>query len=293
MINTLQFHQKVWLITGTSSGFGKRLVRSALARGDYVIATVRTFDPCSLPEGDRSRLRIIKLDVADSAENIQRAMDEALSIWGRVDVLVNNAGYGAKSLIEEGGCEVAMKQFQTNLFGVINVTNAILPHMRERKSGTVVMIGSRSAWKADMPTAGIYIASKAALHALGESYAAELAQFNVRVMVCAPGAFRTENVHNVPYSSTQHIPAYDALRERSLAGFSAVAKQARGDPDKAMEVLVDVVRGEGRAKGREMPMYLLLGNITYTHARAYCQRLLKEMDYWEDVAKDLDFDPEE
>lgn len=111
-------------------------------------------------------------------------------------------------------------------------------------------------------------------------------------MICAPGAFRTENVHNVPYTSNHHIPDYDQLRDGGMDRFKATSKLAQGDPTKAMEVLVDVVRGEGRAKGRNMPLYLMLGNVTYAHTRAHCGRLLQELDDWEDVAKELDFDPE-
>ncbi|KZT70275.1 NAD(P)-binding protein [Daedalea quercina L-15889] len=287
----MEANRKVWFITGTSSGFGKRLVSAVLARGDYVIGTVRNLESFTLPVGDRTRLRIIVLDVCDNTENIQKTVNEALSIWGRIDVVVNNAGFGMKTLIEEGGALAATKQFQTNVMGVINVTNAILPHMRERRSGTIVMIGSRSAWHAT-PITGFYVASKAAVHALAETYATELAQFNIRVTVCAPGAFRTENVHNVPYTSNHHIPEYDPLREKCVSKFKAVAAQAMGDPDKAMNVLVDAVRGEGKAKGRELPLYLMLGNATYDHVREHCARLLEDMNKWEDIAKDLDFDPE-
>lgn len=228
----------------------------------------------------------------------------------------------------------ATKQFQTNVMGVINVTNAVLPHMRARRSGTIVMIGSRSAWHTTpvrraqftcrrvnikysiLQIIGFYVASKAAVHgdypspalcnsrahadrarpflptALAETYAAEVAQFNIRVTVCAPGAFRTENVHNVPYTSNYHIPDYDAMREKTVSQFKAVGAQAMGDPDKAMALLVDAVRGEGQAKGRELPLYLMLGNATYDHVREHCARLLEDMDKWEDVAKNLDFDPE-
>ncbi|CCL99482.1 uncharacterized protein FIBRA_01500 [Fibroporia radiculosa] len=314
MIMQTEDQRKVWLITGTSSGFGKRLVASVLARGDYVIATVRSLEKFSLPSGDRSRLRIIALDVTDSFDTIQRAVHAAVEFWGRIDVLVNNAGYGLKSLLEEGGATAAMTQFQTNVFGVINVTNAVLPHMRARRTGTVVMMGSRSVWKADTPVsipaalardkgrdaerrvhhqiAGYYVASKAAIHALGETYATELAQHNVRVTICAPGAFRTENVHAVPYTQHTHIPEYDALRTAAVERFADVGKHARGDPAKAMEVLVDAVRGERSARGKQLPLYLMLGNVTYEHVRAHQARVEREMAEWEDVARDLDFDVE-
>ena len=161
---------------GTSSGFGKELVTSALARGDRVIATARNLEKIqhftSLPQASPSRLALLRLDVADSAENIQRTVERAIAIWGRIDVVVNNAGLGMKSVLEEGGCVcfraqlrgetenthlafdrslAAMQQFQTNVFGVLNVTNAALPHMRERQSGTVVIVGSRTGWHAACP----------------------------------------------------------------------------------------------------------------------------------------------
>ncbi|KAI0920829.1 hypothetical protein AcW1_005005 [Taiwanofungus camphoratus] len=285
--------QKIWFITGTSSGFGKRLAALVLARGDYVIATVRRLDCCPQVDADQSRLRILVLDVSDSIENVQATMDEALSIWGRIDVVVNNAGYGMKAMIEEGGSVAALTQFQTNLFGAINVTNAILPHMRKRRSGTVLFMGTRSVWNAGTPAIGFYASSKAALHGVAETYAAELAQFNVRIMIVAPGAFRTENVHSVPYTMNTHVPDYDEVREDTMAHFREIGKKATGDPAKAMELVVDVVRGEGKAKGREMPLYLFLGNVTYVHVRAHCEMLLQTMDAWEDVAKDLDFDPDD
>ncbi|CDO77189.1 hypothetical protein BN946_scf184747.g2 [Trametes cinnabarina] len=214
-------HHKIWLVTGTSSGFGKRLVLSILARGDCVIATARNLEKlrATFPAAERSRLHLLQLDVSDSAEVVQQRVREALAVWGRIDVVVNNAGYGVKAVLEEGGSLAALTQFQTNVFGVLNVTNAVLPHMRERRSGTVVIIGSRSAWRPEVSPAGFYAASKAAVHgerhlrsssplpshltdalrhlppAIGETYASELRPFGIRVLIVAPGAFRTEGVH--------------------------------------------------------------------------------------------------
>ncbi|KAH9854896.1 NAD-P-binding protein [Lenzites betulinus] len=284
-------HQKIWLITGTSSGFGKRLVVSVLARGDCVIATARNLEKlrATFPAAERSRLHLVQLDVSDSAETVQQRVQEALAVWGRIDVVVNNAGYGVKAVLEEGGSLAALTQFQTNVFGVLNVTNAVLPHMRERRSGTVVIIGSRSAWRPEASPAGFYAASKAAVHAIGETYAAELRPFGIRVTVVAPGAFRTEGVHAYPATINTHVPAYDAARTAGMARFAAIAGHERGDPARAMALLVDVVRGEGRAAGREWPMWLVLGADAYADVRAKTGRLLKTMEAWEDLATDLDF----
>lgn len=148
-----------------------------------MIATARTIEKIKafwrLPGANSSNLALLRLDVSDSPEKIQRVVDHAMSIWGRIDVVVNNAGIGMKSVLEEGGCVpfahlsvhnrcqscscsldfgsslVAMQQFQTNVFGVLNVTNAVLPHMRARQSGTVVIIGSRTGWHAAVPVSPI------------------------------------------------------------------------------------------------------------------------------------------
>ncbi|KIP06171.1 hypothetical protein PHLGIDRAFT_36076 [Phlebiopsis gigantea 11061_1 CR5-6] len=285
--------QRVWFITGTSSGFGKELVTSALARGDRVIATARSLEKIkhfnSLPEASPSRLALLRLDVADSPENIQRTVERAIAIWGRIDVVVNNAGLGMKSVLEEGGSLAAMQQFQTNVFGVLNVTNAALPHMRERQSGTVVIVGSRTGWHAAVPPVGFYAASKAAVHALGESYASELAQFSIRVTVVIPGSFRTGALGQ-PVTVHKHIPAYDMLREKGRARFNSISGYERGDPRQAMELLVDVVRGEGRARGREWPMWLFMGQDVYRDVRGKCERVLETLDAWEDVSTSLEFD---
>lgn len=242
-------------------------------------------------------------------------------MWGRIDVVVNNAGYGVKAVLEEGGSLAAFTQFQTNLFGVLNVTNAVLPHMRERRSGTVVIIGSRSAWRAEVSPAGLYAASKAAVHgecalrdphpplrasriiqlipfyplylAIGETYAAELRPFGIRVTIVAPGAFRTEGVHAYPATIHNPVPVYDEMRNAGMARFAAIAGHEKGDPAKAMELLVDVVRQEGRAAGREWPMWLVMGRDAYVDVRAKTDKLLATMKAWEDVATDLEFDCEQ
>ena len=284
-----------------------------LARGDCVIATARNLEKLRavFPTLDR-RLHLSQLDISDSPELVQKRVKEALAVWGRIDVVVNNAGYGVKAVLEEGGALAALTQFQTNLFGVLNVTNSVLPHMRERRSGTIVILGSRSAWRAEVSVrasismsipsarslifvfylqpAGLYAASKAAVHAVGETYASELRPFGIRVLIVAPGAFRTEGVHAYPATINNHVPAYDDMRNAGMARFTALAGHEKGDPAKAMELLVDVVKGEGRAAGREWPLWLVLGRDAYVDIRAKTQKLLATMDAWEDVATDLEFD---
>ncbi|KZT67881.1 NAD(P)-binding protein [Daedalea quercina L-15889] len=284
--------RRVWMISGTTSGFGKRLVPMVLSRGDYVIATARDTAKVDfhLPETDRARLHVVQIDMTDPPEKILRVVADALAVWGRIDVLINNAAWAPKSLLEEASPSYAHTVFQTNVFGALNLTNAVLPQMRSRRTGTVVFLGSRSVWKADTILTGHYLASKAAIHAFAETYAAELAPFNVRVIIAVPGGFRTENIHTAPLTSANHIHEYDALREEEYAKFKDRWAAAPGCPSKIMELLVDVVNGEGRAAGRKTPLYLLLGKPTYAAAKAFHDRLDEEMDSWKDLGEDLDWD---
>lgn len=278
---------KVWLITGTSSGFGRRLVSIVLERGDRVVATARSLQ--KIQEFPQSpNLHLLELDVTSGTAVIKERVDEAAKVWGRIDVLVNNAGIGLLGILEECGVDKMIKQFRPNVFGVLDVTNAALPYMRERKSGTVVIIGSRSAWRPEVTGLGAYASSKAAVQVMGETLAVELAPFNIRVLVVEPGAFRTENIYSNKFDTwTNPIPDYDETRAETLARFEAIPGKQPGDPMKAMKFVVDVVRGEGVAAGREWPSYLVLGEDAERDVRNKCMMMLKHLDEWKDVIRDV------
>ncbi|THU76339.1 NAD(P)-binding protein [Dendrothele bispora CBS 962.96] len=309
--------QHVWLITGTSSGFGRRFVFSALRRGDKVIATSRTLDSIKdIPEQIRSRaknadnganeskivkdldfnLRLLQLDVSWSTEEIRARVQEAIDIWGKVDILVNNAGIGLKGIVEEVSSKHFKQQFQTNLFGTIDVTNAVLPSMRARRSGTIVMIASRSSWKSEIPVT-MYASSKAALRVFSETLACEIAPFSIRTLIVEPGAFRTEGILSKSYIDDHLVPDYDAMRSKILSVFKATDGTQKGDPEKGVELIVDVVRGEGKALKadgtlREWPLYLPLGDDSMQDIRNKCTLMLKTVDQWADVTSALEFDEE-
>ncbi|KZT18414.1 NAD(P)-binding protein [Neolentinus lepideus HHB14362 ss-1] len=285
---------KVWLITGTSSGFGKRMVRDALARGDKVIATARNItnlkDLHAKYPDSQDRLRYLQLDVTSSFESIKKTIEDGVAIWGRIDVVVNNAGIGLPALAEEMGDELLRKQFEPNVFGVAKVTTAVLPHMHGQGSGTVVVIGSRMAWKTDTVGLGAYAASKAAVHAYAETLAYELKSLNIGVLIVEPGSFRTENMYRYPWTSPYHSPALDAFREQTLAFWRTVPGKQPGDPDKASIAIVDVVRGEGQAAGKKMPLWLVLGKDAETNIRDKVSRVLENLDEWVDVVRGTDLD---
>ncbi|KAK1229105.1 hypothetical protein PQX77_007837 [Marasmius sp. AFHP31] len=282
----------VWLITGTSSGLGKRLVLAALDRGDYVIATARSLSsiepPHFLPSPDR--LKLLELDVTWDLTKMARAVEDALQFHGRIDVLVNSAGWVFKSLIEDCGVDEFKEQFDCNFFGIVQLTKLVLPQMRERREGCVVMIGSRTSWMPELPSTALYAASKAALRAYSETLASEVGQFSIRVLIVEPGALRTEGIvsarHYIPVGV---IPEYQEVRNRVESHFKdGVEGKQRGDPQRAASVIVDVVRGEGKAAGRPWPLYLPLGVDGVDGVKDKCQKMLHVVDEWKDVAESID-----
>ncbi|KAJ7233854.1 hypothetical protein B0H12DRAFT_166266 [Mycena haematopus] len=278
----------VWLITGSSSGFGRSLVASVLARGDRVIATARSLESISHLQGNPN-VRVLQLDVTAGASAIAAIVNEAATVWGRLDVLVNNAGVGYAGLLEEAGCvpvclkgacmrmslvsrsDLLRKQFDVNFFGVMDVCSAGLPHLRAQKSGTIVVIGSRSAWKPEIPGLGPYASSKAAVHALAETLAVEVAPHGVRLLLVEPGGCRT-NISTTPFFTKNDIADYDKMRGICTARFGGLAGTEPGDPAKAMEAVVDVVRGENTAQGRPWPGRLVLGDDAVNDVRVKCKK---------------------
>jgi len=182
---------RVWFITGCSTGFGRELAKAVLARGERVVTTARDVEQVQDFEQSGPELaRAFRLDVTDLAE-VSEAVDHALDAFGRIDVLVNNAGYGSMGAIEEVYEEEIRRQFEVNVFGVLNVTRTVLPHMREMRSGHVVNISSVGGF-VGMPGFGIYNGTKFAVEGISEALAQEVEPLGIRVTIVEPGAFRTD-----------------------------------------------------------------------------------------------------
>eukprot|EP01111_Echinosteliopsis_oligospora_P017512 TRINITY_DN7620_c0_g1_i2.p1 TRINITY_DN7620_c0_g1~~TRINITY_DN7620_c0_g1_i2.p1 ORF type:complete len:220 (-),score=50.04 TRINITY_DN7620_c0_g1_i2:53-712(-) len=181
--------QQVWFITGASRGFGKALAEEALSRGDIVFGTGRN----ALKSDDDTfkGFTMLQLDVCASQEEINKVAQEVIKVHGRIDVVVNNAGYGLLSAIEFASEKDFRDQFDTNFFGPWKVIKAFLPSLREQKSGHIINISS-VAGMAPGAGSGIYASSKFALEGLSESLLAEVAQYNIKVTIVEPGSFRTE-----------------------------------------------------------------------------------------------------
>ncbi|HXL72438.1 MAG TPA: oxidoreductase [bacterium] len=202
---------RVWLITGCSTGFGRVIAEQALAQGDQVIATARKADQIKDLEQQYSQTaKALTLDVTNKAE-IEKAVQEGLKTFGRIDVLVNNAGYGLTGSIEEVSDKEIRDQFETNVFGLLNVTRAVLPILRKQGSGHILNISSL-AGRLGIPTMGIYNGSKFALEGISESLASELKPFGIKVTIVEPGGFATD-FSSRSIAIAQIMPEYQFLHD--------------------------------------------------------------------------------
>ncbi|KAJ7684542.1 hypothetical protein DFH06DRAFT_1264064 [Mycena polygramma] len=291
---------KIWFITGrfpcASSGFGRCLVSEVLGRGDRVIATSRSLAALKALEGTNERLRLLELDVTAGAEVIKAKMAEAVTFFGGLDVIVNNAGANFTGILEEGGTAFLRKQFEV----FMDVTTAALPYLRARRDGTIIIIGSRSAWVPEIPTLGLakpltgsYASSKAAVHALAEAFSGELAHLNIRVLLVEPSAFRTDMLNAQGamdgLKTKNPIADYDLPRNRTLNFLTGIPPPS-GDPVKAMTAVVDVVKGEGVAAGKPWPTYLVLGRDAEKAIVSKMEKLKDHLVVWTDVVRGVEFD---
>ncbi|PCH08127.1 Short-chain dehydrogenase/reductase SDR [Penicillium occitanis (nom. inval.)] len=281
---------RVWLITGCSSGFGEQFVRQNIARGDKVIATGRNA-ATKLAHLKDTGAAILDLDVTLSEAEIFAKIKEAHQIYGRIDVLVNNAGYIESGAVEDISLDRVHRSLDTNFFGSLKVTRAVLGIMREQKSGVVGFIGSVGGWTG-YPASLAYSLSKFALECVTENLQAEFAAlFNncVRFIVFEPGYFRTQ-----VFASTNlilrpaNIPAYEPFHKALAQELSQVYGNEPGDSVKGVARMIDVLTGTGMAAGKELPPRLPLGTDSLQAIRAKCEVTLKICDEWEDIIKSTD-----
>ncbi|RAL06566.1 SDR family oxidoreductase [Aspergillus homomorphus CBS 101889] len=280
---------QVYLITGCSSGLGHEFARQALQRGHKVIATAR--DIAKLASLRELGAATLALDVISSQEELNQTVAAALTIYGSVDVLVNNAGYTLFGAVEDLSYEGCLREFQTNVFGPMSVTRALLPHFRGRNAGTIVNVGSLCAWET-YPGVGAYSASKAAIRYFTEALAQETAHTGIRALLVEPGQFRTELLS--PQNSTfveTSIPEYREVTAASFTAFRDVHGKQRGDPTKAVMCTLDVIHGENGASGRKWPGELALGPDAVEAIRNKCERTLALLNEWQGFSSETDAEP--
>lgn len=273
---------RVWFITGASRGFGARITAEALSRGDAVVATAR--DPSAVTKqfGENKRLLALKLDVTSEAQ-AHEAAGAAVKTFGRIDVLVNNAGFGLLGAVEEASDMETQRVFGTNVFGLLNVTRAVLPHMRRQRSGHIINISSVGGYTG-YPGWGVYGATKFAVEGLSEAMHAELAPLGIHVTVVEPGFFRTDFLDDQSLTRTrQEIADYaDTVgKTRSIA--ADVNHAQRGDPSKLAAAFMKL------ADAATPPSRLPLGSDTVERIEAKHTHVEKELAAWRDVAISTDW----
>jgi NAD(P)-dependent dehydrogenase (short-subunit alcohol dehydrogenase family) len=274
-------NSRVWFITGSSTGFGRVLADILLKRGERVAVTARNPDQIQeLVAGYKDTGLALALDVA-KPEQIAAAVAGAEKFFGRIDVLVNNAGYGYLASVEEGEEEEVRAMFETNFFGLAALTKAVLPGMRARRTGHIVNISSIGGLVAN-PGVGYYAATKFALEALSEALAKEVEPLGIRVTAIEPGPFRTDWAGRSLRLGKVSIPDYSesaGARQRQIAERSG--KQP-GDPVRAAEAIVTIVNSE------QPPRNLLFGKIAIDMAREKLAYFSRTIDQWESLSLGTD-----
>jgi len=264
---------KVWFITGTSKGFGRIWAEAALARGDRVAATARdvnTLQPLVAQYGDQ--VLALTLDVTDKAA-VAATVAETIQRFGRIDVAVNNAGYGLFGTVEEVSEAEARAQIETNLFGALWVTQAVLPQMRAQGSGHIIQVSSIGGVNA-FPTVGLYHASKWGLEGFSQSLATEVAQFGIKVTLVEPGGYATDWSGPSAKHATQ-MPIYDGMRAARAA---ARAAYTPGDPDASGPAILKLV------DAAEPPLRVFFGTAGLPMTRAEYARRIETWEAWNDLA---------
>ncbi|CVL07617.1 related to ketoreductases [Fusarium mangiferae] len=276
-----------WFITGCSSGFGEALVRQLRSAGDNVIATGRNANT-KLSHLKETGASILDLDVSSSPEVIKSKIDEAWSIYDGIDVVVNNAGYILSGAVEELTQEDMEKSFKVNFHGPMNITRAVLPHLRKKGSGTLLFVGSQAGWHAD-PSASGYCASKFALEGAVECLSKELAIFapGLNVLIVEPGYCRTPVFNKIQHVDAR-VPEYAQFNEAVRQAEAALTENSPGDPEKAVARMIELVKGTGFAEGKTQPLRVPLGSDSWSRVKSKCEETLEICREWEELAKSVD-----
>ncbi|HEY1999290.1 oxidoreductase [Paraburkholderia sp.] len=272
----------VWLITGCSTGFGRELAKLVLARGWRAVVTAR--DPskvADLAEGHADRALVLPLDVT-RREQIDQAVAKTSERFGRIDVLVNNAGYGYLAAIEEGEDAAVREMFEANVFGLVDMTKAVLPVMRKQHSGLIVNVSSIGGLTSFAAT-GYYHGTKYAVEGISESLATEVKPLGIDVLIVEPGPFRTNWAGPSIKQSATQIDAYAATAGERRKQTAARSGNQAGDPVRAAQAIIDAALSD------TPPLRLLLGKTALELARKKLDSLRHDFDTWEATTVGADY----
>lgn len=273
----MNVNKRTWFITGVSSGLGNALIRAVVQSGDFAIGTFRKQEQVdAFNQGHVGKAFAVKMDVTNLSE-VNKGIETIVEKFGKIDVVVNNAGFGFAGGIEEASMTEIRNVFEANFFGALQVTQAVLPTLRKQKSGHIVQISSHGGFKA-MTGFGIYNASKFALEGMSEALAGEISPLGIRLTIVQPGPFRTKFAANGFGLAERKIDDYQAtvgvFRER----IKGVDGKQEGDPHKAAQAIIQVVNAENP------PLRLPLGKIAIGTITSKLESVKKDLDAWSEVA---------
>jgi NAD(P)-dependent dehydrogenase (short-subunit alcohol dehydrogenase family) len=273
---------KVWFITGCSTGLGRDLARAVLERGDRVVVTAR--DPASVRDlvaGRAGQAIALALDVTDR-EQAEAAVRDAIAAFGRIDVLVNNAGIGYFGAIEESEEAEVRRMFEVNVFGLARMIHLALPGMRERRRGHVVNIASIGGLRA-FPAVGYYNATKFAVVGLSEALALETAPLGIKVTIVEPSGFRTDWAGRSASEAPDEIADYAETAGANRRNLRKASGNQPGDPERAAQAIIAAVESDAP------PLHLLLGKAALKGAHWKLAMLREQFDRWESTTVGADF----
>ncbi|HTH53565.1 MAG TPA: oxidoreductase [Edaphobacter sp.] len=273
---------RTWLITGSSTGFGRLLAEEVLKTGDNVVATARKVEQIAdLEQRYPDQALALSLDVTKQ-EQVDEALEKTLARFGRVDVLVNNAGYGVTGAIEEVVDDELRPMYETNVFGLLRVTRTFLPQLRKQHSGHILNLSSIGGLAA-APGWGLYQSTKFAVEGLSEALAQEVAPLGIRVTIIEPGPFRTDFLGRSGVEAAKRIEDYSSTAENARRYRSDQHGRQPGDPLKAVQAMIQVVNSPNP------PLRLLLGAGALKRVQQKIDGWQKEIAAWEPVTVGADF----
>lgn len=274
--------KRVWMITGASRGIGARIAEAALAQGDAVVATARDAATIEKRFGAQPGLLAVALDVTDESQ-AARATAAALARFGRIDVLVNNAGYGLLGAVEEASADEVRRLYETNVFGLLNVTRAVLPQMRERRSGHVINISSLGGVRSAAGF-GVYCSTKFAVEGITEALHAELAPLGIHATVVEPGYFRTEFLEGQSLvTSPRELADYAASAGQVREAARRISLNQPGDPERLAQAMLTLV------DAKTPPLRLPMGTDTLQAIADKHAFVERETAEWRSLAASTDF----
>jgi NAD(P)-dependent dehydrogenase (short-subunit alcohol dehydrogenase family) len=282
MTTPIPHDKRVWFITGASTGLGKALAEVALEQGDYVVGTFRKADQMKAFEQTHpQRAYAVQMDVTDEAQ-VRAGVQAALERFRQIDVLVNNSGHGFIGAIEEATDAEAREVFEVNVFGALHVLRAVIPHMRQRRSGHILNISSQGG-VVSFQGSSLYCATKHALEAISEGMAKEVAHLGIKVTIVEPGVFRTDFAGRSMVLAKKVIDDYAPTVGQRRITIKSVDGNQSGDPVRAAKAILEVVNSP------HPPLRLALGPDALKVMREKLVGVLNDFTNWEELSSSTDF----